>query len=328
MKPETNEDRPRRVTVPWLKAARDEDRRIVMVTAYDAPSARLADAAGVDAVLIGDSIGSNVLGFDGELPVTMEDIVRATQAVARAASRPLVIADLPFGSYQAGEDEAMRNAIRLVKEGGAQAVKLEGGLPVLPLVRRITDAGIPVVGHLGYTPQSTHALGGARVQGRRRDEAQFILDSARGLQAAGAFAVVLELLPVQLARMVTNSITIPTVGIGAGPHCDGQVQIWHDLLGLGGGRVYRHVKRYAELGAAVTDALSRYAADVRSGAFPTREHAVALKADELGALDLDADSDFARERETVDEDAAALSPAPGGEAAARRWSLDEPEAAP
>lgn len=327
MIPQDNDNRPRRVTVPWLKAAPQDERRIVMVTAYDAPSARMADAAGVDAILVGDSIGSNVLGYDSELRVTTDDIVRATAAVSRAAERALVISDLPFGSYQASDDDAMRNAVRLIKEGGAQAVKLEGGLPVLALVKRMTDAGIPVVGHLGYTPQSTHALGGARVQGKRREEAQFILDSARGLQDAGAFAIVLELLPVQLAQTVTNSITIPTIGIGAGPHCDGQVQIWHDILGLGGDRVYRHVKRYAELGAAVQDALGRYADEVRAGTFPTREHAVTMKAEEFNNLDLDADRDFARDRETVDDgmESSPQQPAPAGE---KRWSLDEPEAAP
>jgi 3-methyl-2-oxobutanoate hydroxymethyltransferase len=321
------EDRqPKRVTVPWLKAARDEDRRIVMVTGYDAPSARIADAAGVDAILVGDSIGSNVLGYARELPVTMDDIVRATQAVSRGAERALVIADLPFGSYQVGDDDAMRNAVRLIKEGGAHAVKLEGGLPVLPLVKRMTDAGIPVVGHLGYTPQSTHALGGAKVQGKRREEAQFILDSARGLQTAGAFCIVLELIPIQLARTVTHSLSIPTIGIGSGPYCDGQVQIWHDVLGLGGARVYRHVKRYAELGAAAREALSLYAAEVRGGAFPTAEHAVSMKDEELNDLD----NEFAGKREDVNGEAVTL-PGPAREAHAapqapeKRWSLDSTE---
>ena len=285
MTPELERKQPKRVTVPWLKAARAEGRRIVMLTAYDAPSARIADAAGVDCLLVGDSIGSNVLGHECELPVTMDDIVRATQAVSRGADRALVIADMPFGSYQVGEDEAMRNAVRLIKEGGAHAVKLEGGAPVLPLVKRMTAAGIPVVGHLGYTPQSTHAMGGARVQGKFHDDAKVILADARGLAAAGAFCIVLELIPVELAEVVTRGVSVPTIGIGSGPHCDGQVQIWHDVLGLGGDRVYRHVKRYAELGAAARDALSHYGDDVRNGAFPTREHAAAMDTAELVGLE-------------------------------------------
>jgi 3-methyl-2-oxobutanoate hydroxymethyltransferase len=279
------EKQPRRVTVPWLRGAREAQRRIAMITAYDAPSARIADAAGVDALLVGDSIGSNVLGYDRELPVTMDDIVRATQAVSRGAKRALVIADLPFGSYQAGDDDAMRNAVRLIKEGGAHAVKLEGGRQVVALVRRMTDAGIPVVGHLGYTPQSTHALGGARVQGKLHDEAQVILDDARALEAAGVFAIVLELIPAELAAVVTRGVSVPTIGIGSGPHCDGQVQIWHDVLGLGGERVYRHVKRYAELGAAAREALGRYADEVRAGSFPTADHAAHMDPAELDGLE-------------------------------------------
>lgn len=284
----------RRVTVPWLRVARDDDRRISMVTAYDAPSARLADAAGVDCILVGDSIGTNVLGLDRELPVTMDDMVRATRAVARSTKRALVVADLPFGSYQANDDDGMRNAIRLVKEGGAQAVKLEGGLPVLPLVQRLVDAGIPVVGHLGFTPQSTHALGGPRVQGKRREEAQFILDSARGLQAAGAFALVLELIPIQLAQTVTGSVSIPTIGIGSGPHCDGQVQVWHDLLGLGGDRVYRHVRRYVHLAPLIHEAIASYVLDVQSGQFPSMEHGVGMDVEELSNLDGDDEFSGAR----------------------------------
>jgi len=290
----------RRVTVPWLRASRDDDRRISMVTAYDTPSARLADAAGVDSILVGDSIGTNVLGLARELPVTMDDMVRATQAVARGTKRALVVTDLPFGSYQASVEDGMRSAIRLVKEGGAQAVKLEGGLPVVPLVQRLTEAGIPVVGHLGFTPQSTHALGGARVQGKRREEAQFILDSARGLQAAGAFAIVLELIPIQLAQTVTGSVSIPTIGIGSGPYCDGQVQVWHDLLGLGGERVYRHVRRYAHLGPVIQEAISSYVLDVQSGQFPTVEHGVGMDVDELS--DLDSDSGFSEFRHGLDSE--------------------------
>lgn len=298
MSREANGSQPRRVTAPWLRDARNDGRRICMITAYDAPSARHADAAGVDAILVGDSIGSNVLGYSGEIPVTLDDIVRATQAVTRGTKRAMVVADLPFGSYQAGLDAAMANAVRLVKEGGAHAVKLEGGLPVAPIVEKLSGYGIPVVGHLGYTPQSIHAFGGARVQGRTRETAQAILDGARHLERAGAFMLVLELVPAQLARMITNTITIPTIGIGSGPHCDGQVQIWHDLLGLGGDKVFRHTRRYAELGAAAREAIASYVLDVQGGQFPTMEHAVSVDLDAMGGLDTD--DEFARERHDME----------------------------
>jgi 3-methyl-2-oxobutanoate hydroxymethyltransferase len=258
-----------------------------MVTAYDAPSARLADAAGIDAILVGDSIGSNVLGFANELPVTMDDMVRATRAVSGAAYRALVVADMPFGSYQCNEDEAVANAVRLVKEGGAQAVKFEGAGRALALIERLSHCGIPVMGHVGFTPQSTHALGGARVQGKTRASAQAILDAAREIQFAGAFSIVLELIPAPLARTITGSLTIPTIGIGSGPHCDGQVQIWHDILGLGGERTFRHVRRYANLGPLIRDAIASYALDVQGGQFPTMEHAVSMDLDQLDNLDGD-----------------------------------------
>jgi 3-methyl-2-oxobutanoate hydroxymethyltransferase len=258
-----------------------------MITAYDAPSARMADAAGVDAILVGDSIGRNVLGFHDELPVTMDDMVRATQAVTSAVSRALVITDMPFGSYQCSEDDAVANAVRLVKEGGAQAVKMEGAGRVLALVERLTRGGIPVVGHVGFTPQSTHEMGGAHVQGKTRTEAQAILDAARELQYAGAFSVVLELIPAPLARTITESLSIPTIGIGAGPNCDGQVQIWHDVLGLGGKKVYRHVRRYADLGPIIHEAIASYVLDVQGGQFPTMEHAATMDLDQLSELDSD-----------------------------------------
>lgn len=276
---------PKRVTVPWLRQARSEDRRIAMVTAYDAPSARLADAAGIDAILVGDSIGRNVLGYQDELPVTMDDMVRATRSVSGATHRALVIADMPFGSYQCGEDEAVANAVRLIKEGGAAAVKFEGAGRALALVERLSHCGIPVMGHVGFTPQSTHALGGAKVQGKTRASAQEILDAARELQYAGAFSIVLELIPAPLARTITGSVTIPTIGIGSGPHCDGQVQIWHDILGLGGERTFRHVRRYANLGPVIAEAIASYVLDVQGGQFPTMEHSVSMDMDQLDNLD-------------------------------------------
>jgi 3-methyl-2-oxobutanoate hydroxymethyltransferase len=288
-----------RVTVPWLKSARADGRRIVMLTAYDTPSARLADAAGVDVILVGDSIGTNVLGLPSELQVTMDDMVRATAAVRRGTERALVIADMPFGSYQADVTEGFRNAVRLVQDGGAHAVKFEGGEPVLELVQRLTASGIPVCGHLGFTPQSVNAIGGARVQGKTREQAQVILDAARALQRAGAFAVVLELIPAPLARTITNSLTIPTIGIGSGPDCDGQVQVWHDLLGLGGAKVYRHVKRYAETGALIRDAVTAYVLDVQAGQFPTMAHAATMDLDELSELDSDERLPADNERERL-----------------------------
>lgn len=288
-----------KVTVPWLKSARADGRRIVMLTAYDTPSARLADAAGVDVILVGDSIGTNVMGLPSELQVTMDDMVRATAAVSRGTERALVLADMPFGSYQADVSEGFRNAVRLVKEGGAHAVKLEGGEPVLELVQRLTAAGIPVCGHLGFTPQSVNAIGGAKVQGKTREQAQVILDGARSLQRAGVFALVLELVPAPLARTITNSLTIPTVGIGSGPDCDGQVQVWHDLLGLGGARVYRHVKRYAETGTLVREAITAYVLDVQAGQFPTKAHAVSMDLDELSGLDTDEHLPAEHERERL-----------------------------
>lgn len=290
----------RPVTIADFKNAREEGRRIAMITAYDTPSARLANSAGVDAILVGDSVGRNVLGLPDELPVTMDDMVRATQAVVRGTKRAMVIADMPFGSYQCGEDEAVRNAVRLVKEGGAHAVKLEGSGRVIDIIERLVDAGIPVMGHVGFTPQSVHALGGPRVQGRDRETAQFVLDGARRLQSAGAFAVVLELVPISLAGLITNSITIPTIGIGSGPACDGQVQIWHDVLGLSE-RLYRHVRRYADLNTIIKDALSDYVLDVSSGQFPTHEHAVRIEHAVLEGLDADERYPDNKRSESLDE---------------------------
>jgi 3-methyl-2-oxobutanoate hydroxymethyltransferase len=290
----------RPVTIADFKNARQEGRRIAMITAYDTPSARLADSAGVDAILVGDSIGRNVLGMPDELPVTMDDMVRATQSVVRGTKRAMVIADMPFGSYQCGEDEAVTNAVRLVKEGGAHAVKLEGAGRVIDVIERLVDAGIPVMGHVGFTPQSVHALGGPRVQGRDRETAQNVLDGARRLQSAGAFAVVLELVPISLAGLITNSISIPTIGIGSGPACDGQVQIWHDVLGLSE-HLYRHVRRYADLNTIIREALSNYVLDVSSAQFPTHEHAVRIEHTVLEGLDADERYPDNKRSEPLDE---------------------------
>lgn len=259
-------DRP--VTTSTFRARKDSSQRIVMVTAYDVSGARLADAAGVDCILVGDSLGMTVLGLPSTLQVTMDDMLRATAAVVRGARRALVVADMPFMSYQPSPEDAMRSAGRLISEGGAAAVKLEGGSHVAETVRRLTGAGIPVMGHVGLTPQSVHQLGGYRVQGKDAVAAVRLLDDCRALQDAGAFAIVLECVPAELASLASAELSIPTIGIGAGAGCDGEVQVFHDLLGLGGDFVPRHARRYAELGDAVRKAISEYADDVRAGAFP------------------------------------------------------------
>lgn len=275
-------DRP--ITIATFGARKVASERIVMLTAYDASTARLVEAAGVDAILVGDSLGMTVLGYDSTLPVTMDDMTRATAAVAGAARRALIVSDLPFMSYQASPDDALRNAGRLMSEGGAGAVKLEGGAAMAPTVRRLVDAGIPVMGHVGLTPQSVHQLGGYRVQAKDAVSAEALLDDCHALQGAGAFAIVLECIPAELASMAGAELAVPTIGIGAGAGCDGEVQVFHDLLGLGGDFTPRHAKRYAELGEAVRAAVSAYSADVRSGTFPGEAQTTHMDAAALGEL--------------------------------------------
>ena len=255
--------------------------RIVMVTAYDYPSGRLADDAGVDVVLVGDSAAMTVLGHDSTVPATMEDMLLLARATARGAVRPLVVADMPFGTYQVSDEDAIRNAVRFVKEAGVDAVKVEGAGPTLLRTVALVGAGVPVMGHLGLTPQSATMLGGYRAQGRTARRAQQLLDDALALEAACCFALVLECVPNPVAERITGALAIPTIGIGAGPACDGQVLVFHDLLGLYEGRSPRFVKRYAELGVEIRAALERYAADVRSGAFPAEEHGYAMPEEEL-----------------------------------------------
>jgi len=267
----------RPVTTATLRARKAASQRIVMITAYDVSAARLVDAAGVDTILVGDSLGMTVLGHPSTLQVTMDDMVRATAAVARGTKRALLVADLPFMSYQASPDDAMRNAAALMA-AGASAVKLEGGAYMASTVRRLVEAGIPVMGHLGLTPQSVNQLGGYKVQGKDAAAALALLDDCRALQDAGAFAIVLECIPAELASLASAELAIPTIGIGAGVGCDGEVQVFHDLLGLGGDFTPRHAKRYAELGAAVTAAVSAYADDVRASAFPAEEQTTHLDA--------------------------------------------------
>ena len=255
--------------------------RIVMVTAYDFPSGRLADEAGVDLVLVGDSAAMTVLGHDSTVPATMDDMVFLARAAARGARRPLVVADMPFGSYQVSDEEAVRNAVRFVKEAAVDAVKVEGAGPTLERARALVGAGIPVMGHIGLTPQSATMLGGYRAQGRTARKAQGLLADALALEQAGCVAMVLECIPGEVSERITQALTVPTIGIGAGDGVDGQVLVFHDLLGLHEGRSPRFVKRYAELADTARDALERYAAEVRSGAFPGPEHAYAMPAEEL-----------------------------------------------
>jgi len=256
-----------RVTTATFRQMKASGEPIVMITAYDTPGARLAEAAGVDAVLVGDSLGMTVLGLSSTLPVTMDDMVRATAAVTRGTERVLVVADMPFMSYQVTDEDAVRNAGRLLAEAGAHAVKLEGGAAVAPLVGRMVDAGIPVMGHVGLTPQSVNVFGGYKLQARDTESAVTLVEDCLALEAAGAFAVVLELVPAEIAALVTEELEIPTIGIGAGAGCDGQVQVFHDLLGLGD-FLPKHAKRYVDVGAAITKAIGSYASDVRAGTFP------------------------------------------------------------
>src|ERR687895_1241180 len=259
--------------------------RIVMVTAYDYPSGRLADAAGVDIVLVGDSAAMTVLGHESTVPATMDEMVMLTRAAARGARRPLLIADMPFGSFQVSDEDALRNAIRFVKEAGADAVKVEGAGPTVSRVFALVGAGIPVMGHVGLTPQSAAMLGGFRAQGRTADKALRLLEDALALERAGCFAVVLEAVPAPVAARVTAALSVPTIGIGSGVDCDGQVLVLHDLLGLYEGRAARFVKRYADLATEIRGALERFAGDVRTGAFPEEAHTYSIPDEELAAFE-------------------------------------------
>jgi 3-methyl-2-oxobutanoate hydroxymethyltransferase len=265
----------RRITIRELQAATDRGERWSMLTSYDTLTAGIFEQAGVRALLVGDTSAEMVLGYPDTLPVTMDQLVPMVQAVVRGTRTALVVADLPFGSYQAGPQAALANAVRHLKEGGAQAVKLEGGRRVVPQVEALTGAGIPVMGHLGLTPQSVNVLGGMRrVQGRG-DAGEELLADARSLERAGAFAVVLESVPADLGRRVSGALRIPTVGIGAGPHCDAQILVWQDMAGLTTGRLPRFVKQYAEISGVLLDAARRYAADVAAGTYPDQAHSYA-----------------------------------------------------
>jgi 3-methyl-2-oxobutanoate hydroxymethyltransferase len=261
-----------RVSINDIKEMKSKKEKIVMLTAYDYSTAKLVDEAGIPSILVGDSLGMVMLGYESTVLVTLDEMVHHTKAVARGTKQALVIGDMPFMTYHTNISDALRNAARFIQEGGAQAVKLEGGVTVAETVKRIVDCGIPVMGHIGLTPQSIHQLGGHKVQGKTPEAAERLLKDARALEQAGAFAVVLELVPAPLSKLITQKIGIPTIGIGAGPDCDGQIQVISDLLGLFSDFVPRHAKQYAKLAGTIRPAIAEYMAEVKAGKFPTAEH--------------------------------------------------------
>ena len=277
-----------RITVAEVQGMKQRGEKVVMLTAYDYPSARIADVSGIDVILVGDSLGMVVLGYEDTIAVTMDDMLHHTRAVVRGSERAMVVTDLPFMTYQVSAEEAMRNAGRLLQEGGCQAVKLEGGVHMAETVRRIVQIGIPVVGHIGLTPQSINQLSGYRVQGRTPEAAQRLLEDAIALQQAGAFCVVLETIPAPLAEMISKRLTIPTIGIGAGAGCDGQVLVWHDLLSYNTSflprHIPRHVKQYSNVGEDMGKAIKEYAAEVRAGTFPTLKESFQMDPESLAEL--------------------------------------------
>ena len=278
---------PGKLSLPELVEMKRRGDKIVMVTAYDGPGARLADAAGIDLILVGDTAAMVVLGHESTVPVTLDEMLFLTRSVVRAARRPLIIGDMPFGTYEASDEDAVHSAVRFVKEGGADVVKLERAGPTVSRARAIAGAGIGVMGHIGLTPQSATVLGGFKAQGRTADHARRLYEDALALQDAGCFAIVLEAVPAPVAARITESLAVPTIGIGAGAATDGQVLVYHDLLGLYEGRAPRFVKRYADLASEIRGALRRYAADVREGRFPDAEHTYSIPDDELAEFEAD-----------------------------------------
>ncbi|HEX8639228.1 MAG TPA: 3-methyl-2-oxobutanoate hydroxymethyltransferase [Pyrinomonadaceae bacterium] len=261
-------DKPEKVYVPALRAAKEKGEKLVCLTAYDYPTARIVDEAGVEIILVGDSMGNVIHGYGNTIPVTLDEILSATKAVKRGANRALIVADMPYGSYHTGDNKAVRNALKLMKGGGAEAVKLEGGRNRVGLVKRLVDEEIPVMAHIGLTPQSVHKLGGYRVQGKTAEAAQILIEDAKALEEAGAFAVVLELVPREIAAIVTEEVKISTVGIGAGADCDIQVLVLHDLIGFTFGRQPRFVRQYANVSGVITEAITNWADDVKNGKYP------------------------------------------------------------
>lgn len=272
-------DKPEKVFVPALREAKEKGDKLTCLTAYDYPTARIVDEAGVDLILVGDSMGNVVHGYGNTIPVTLDEICSATKAVKRGSHRALIVSDMPYGSYHTGDDDSVRNALRLMKDGGAEAVKLEGGRNRVGLVKRLVDEEIPVMAHVGLTPQSVHKMGGYRVQGKTADAAKILIEDAHMLQEAGAFAIVLELVPREVAEIITNELTISTVGIGAGSACDVQVLVLHDLIGFTFGRQPRFVRQYANVSEVITDAISRWMDDVKSGNYPANEESYGLPKD-------------------------------------------------
>lgn len=277
-------ERNKPVTTTDMRKKKEAGIPISMVTAYDYPSAKLVEDAGVDMILVGDSLGMVVLGYDSTLPVTMEDMLHHTKAVTRAAKRAFVVTDMPFLSYHGTVEEAVKNAGRLMQEGLAKAVKMEGGLELVPIIIRCVQAGIPVVGHIGLTPQSVHQLGGYKVQGRDAAAAKRLLEEAYGLQAAGVFALVLECVPEEVAGLIASKLDIPVIGIGAGVTCDGQVLVYHDLIGYASKLTPKFVKRYADVGEVITQAVATYIREVEARSFPAREHVFHASEDAIKQL--------------------------------------------
>lgn len=273
----TNENTAK-ITVPYLRAAKERSEKLVCLTAYDYPTARVVDEAGVEIILVGDSAANVVMGYENTIPVSFDEMMFALKAVRRGVKRALLVADMPYGSYHISEIETVQNAFRFVKEGGAIAVKLEGGRNRVEIIKRLINEEIPVMGHIGLTPQSFNKLGGYRLQGRNDEEAQKLIDDAKALEDAGVFSIVLELVPRELARVVTESVKVSTVGIGAGADCDVQVLVLHDLLGLNFGRLPRFVRKYANLRESMTEAIQSWAKDVKNGEYPNENESYALPA--------------------------------------------------
>ncbi len=269
-------DQPEKVYVPELRAAKEKGEKLVCLTAYDYPTARIVDEAGVDIILVGDSMGNVIHGYGNTIPVTLDEILSATKAVKRGSSSALIVADMPYGSFHTGDNKAVRNAMRLLKNGGAEAVKLEGGRNRVDLVKRLVDEEIPVMAHIGLTPQSVHKLGGYRVQGKTAVDANKLIDDAKMLEDAGAFAIVLELIPREIAEIITNELKISTVGIGAGAACDIQVLVLHDLIGFTFGRQPRFVRQYANVSEVISNAITNWMDDVRSGNYPNAEESYGM----------------------------------------------------
>jgi 3-methyl-2-oxobutanoate hydroxymethyltransferase len=273
-----------RVTISDIKDMKSRGEKIPIITSYDYTSAKIVDTTGIPVILVGDTLGQVVLGYDSTIPVTMDEMIHHTKAVVRGAKHALIVGDMPFMSYQASISEAMHNAGRFLQEGGAQTVKLEGGVSMAPTVHRMVSSGIPVMGHIGLTPQSINQMGGYKVQGKSLKAAVQLMEDAKALEQAGAFAIVLECVPASLAKLITERVSIPTIGIGAGMACDGQVQVFHDMLGLFSDFVPKHAKQYANLGETISSAVTEYISEVKDEHFPGSEHSYHIKEDVLAEL--------------------------------------------